>query len=238
MGFYFLYDFKILKNNPAFKYHYMIKHLIHDGDYIVDIGANLGYFSKNFVRLSPKGKVLSIEPIPMFYKALKRLLKKYKNVEVVHCALGNEEGVVTMVLPETNGMLRTGLPHIIDKDEKEVKNTAQVVVKKGSDLLRKLNKIDYIKCDIEGYEAVVFEELKNILKKHLPTVQIEISPKNVEAIFNLMEGLGYIQYGIANFKIVREQNRTQKEQGDYLFVHQDKVEDFEKEMKQKKVFDA
>ena len=71
-AFYFLYDLGFLKNDARFKYHYMVKKLIQPDFVVVDIGANLGYFAKNFARLTPKGKVIAIETVPMFYAVLKQ----------------------------------------------------------------------------------------------------------------------------------------------------------------------
>ena len=222
-----MYNLGALKNNPSFKYHYMIKELIEEDYTIVDIGANLGYFSKNFAKLTPKGKVLSIEPVRPFYEVLSHFMKKYKHAEVVNYALGEENGSITMVLPESNGMIRTGLPHVAEsEEEKKLHKTHEVEVVRGSDLLGKLGKIDYIKCDIEGYEAVVFNQIKEVVTKEKPIVQIEIDQKNEAKMLQYFSELGYVQYGIANFKIVKEAGK-QQEQGDYLFVHESKVETFE-----------
>lgn len=51
--FYWMFDFNLLKGKQAFKYHYLIKKVIQPDFVVVDIGANLGYFSKNFARLTP-----------------------------------------------------------------------------------------------------------------------------------------------------------------------------------------
>lgn len=50
-SFYFLFDLKLLKYNSTFKYHYFVRNLIEKDDYVLDLGANLGYFAKNFSRL-------------------------------------------------------------------------------------------------------------------------------------------------------------------------------------------
>ncbi len=63
-SFYLLYDLNLLKNKKSFKYHYMVKEFIKDGDIIIDIGANLGYFSKTFARMSPSGKVIELNHFP------------------------------------------------------------------------------------------------------------------------------------------------------------------------------
>lgn len=221
-GFYLLYNLNLLKNKQSFKYHYAIKHLIKPEFTVVDIGANLGYFTKNFSKLAYRGKVVAIEPVPPFYATLKFFLGKKKNVTMYNCALGTENGKITMVLPETNGMLRTGLPHIPDVTEDTTQQkTTDVEIRKGSELLESLDRIDYIKCDIEGYEWTVFSEIKPIIEKQRPIVQLEIDPRNVDEMLQLFKELDYLQYGIKDFKFVLDQG-SQAEQGDYLFVPQEK----------------
>lgn len=223
-SFYFLYDLGFLKNDKRFKFHYAVKKLIKPEYTVVDIGANLGYFSRNFARLASKGKVISIEPVPQFFDVLDSFMKRYPNSMRYNVALGLEEGKITMVLPKSNGMIRTGLPHIAENsDEQKLHDTKEVNIVKGSELLGDLDRIDYIKCDIEGYELNVFKEIKPLLERHKPIVQIEIAPKNLEEMCQLFAGLGFLQFGIVNGKIIQE-NGQQEEEGDFLFIHSSKVE--------------
>lgn len=236
-SFYLMYDLGFLKKNKEYKYHYIIKEIIEPEYSIVDIGANLGYFSKNFARLTPKGKVLSIEPIPPFYDVLKRFLSKFSQVTVINCALGSEKGVLTMVMPETDGVMRTGLPHVArNEEEKKLYKTQDVDVLVGSELLGNLDKIDYIKCDIEGYEWIVFSEIKNVIATKRPLVQIEISPDNVPNMLEYFSSLDYVQYGVADFKVVKEKDGVQKEQGDFLFVPREAAISFENKLKKRGKF--
>jgi FkbM family methyltransferase len=224
--FYWMYDWNVLKGKPAFKYHYLIKKVIQPDFSIVDIGANLGYFSKNFARLTPKGKVVSIEPIPLFYEVLSILLRQYKHVAVHNVALGAEEGKVIMVLPTDDGMIRTGLPHVAQNDaELEKYQNQEVAIVRGSELLGNLEKIDYIKCDIEGYEWIVFQELEPLIAKHKPFVQLEIGDENRENMLELFDRNGYTQFGISNYQFIREIG-AQNEPGDYFFVPNERLETF------------
>jgi FkbM family methyltransferase len=222
-SYYLLYDLGLLKNDKRFKFHYAVKKLIQPEYTVVDIGANLGYFSRNFARLASKGKVISIEPVPQFFEVLDGFMKKYSNSVRYNVALGMEEGTITMVLPKSNGMIRTGLPHIAENEEEQKKHdTKEVKIVKGSELLSNLDRIDYIKCDIEGYELNVFKEISPLLEQHKPIVQIEIAPKNLDEMCRLFTDLGFEQYGIVNGKILQE-NGIQQEEGDFLFVHKSKV---------------
>lgn len=230
-GFYFLYNLGFLKGKTSFKYHYGVKTWIQPTDHVVDIGANLGYFAKTFAKLTPQGSVTCIEPIPAFYAVLKRNLSRFSHVEIFHTALGKENGTITMVLPKSNGMVRTGLPHVVRENE-SLSDSIQTEVKISAtkELFASFEKIDYIKCDIEGYEWVVFQELKEMLEAKKPTVQIEISDENVADMTAFFAELGYVQYGICDFKLVKDQI-PQQEQGDYLYIHASKEVDFLKRIR-------
>ncbi len=230
-AFYAFYDLGVLKGKKEFKYHYGVKSWIQPTDHVVDIGANLGYFAKTFAKLTPEGSLTCIEPIPAFYAVLTKNLSKFPQVKIIHTALGKENGTIDMVLPKSNGMVRTGLPHIADENETTgdyMKKTVPITSTK--ELFSTFPKIDYIKCDIEGYEWIVFQELKDTLEKHQPTVQIEISHQNETNLAQLFADLGYVQYGLSNFELVKDQI-PQKEAGDFLFVHTSKETEFLKRIK-------
>lgn len=219
-GFHTMYRLGILKGKNAFKYHYGVQKLIKETDHVVDIGANLGYFAKTFARLTPKGHLTCIEPIPAFYQVLKRNLSSYKQVTLFHTALGTENGTIEMVLPKSNGMIRTGLPHIPQEGENtEGMERISVMLSSTEELFQKITPIDYIKCDIEGYEWHVFQQLKGVIEDQKPTIQVEIAEENIAPMKEMLEGMGYLQYGIADFKIILD-NVPQKELGDFLFVHE------------------
>lgn len=230
-GFYFLYNLGLLKGKQSFKYHYFVQKVISENDTVVDIGANLGYFSKTFAKLAKKGQVISIEPVPSFYQTLTYFLGNYSNVTIHNVALGTEAGKLEMVMPESDGMIRTGLPHIArNEEEKKRHKTVEVSIVRGSELLAPLSKIDYIKCDIEGYEWTVFQEIKLVIEKHRPVIQIEIAKENELNMLAYFRSLGYLQYGLVNFQLVKEDG-NQKEEGDFLFVPEEKSEELEKRVK-------
>jgi len=54
----------------------LVKQEIHDGDTVLDIGANIGYFSLIFSKIvGNNGRVYAFEPDPNNFKILKKILK-------------------------------------------------------------------------------------------------------------------------------------------------------------------
>ena len=104
----FLYKAGLLKFNPTYEYHYFIKHLINQGDVIIDIEANLGYYSFLFAKWTGgSGKVLAVEPIKVYNEIFNEQAKKYKNITLFPYALGTEEKTVELVSSPHTGFLRT-----------------------------------------------------------------------------------------------------------------------------------
>ena len=228
-SFYALLDLGILKWDQKFKYHYKVKSFIKQDDVVFDIGANLGYFAKTFSRITPKGKVICVEPLPQYFEVLNHFLGKKKNVTLHNVALGKETGKVTMVLPMQNGMIRTGLPYISKVKTRSEERTQEVEIVHPMSLIKDEPKLDYIKCDIEGYEWIVFQELKEAIIKHRPIVQIEIADKNRQDLMDYFSTLEYVQYGIAANKVIQKDGQK-RENGDYLFVPKSKEASFLKRL--------
>src|SRR5215510_491619 len=86
-----------LKNNRSYDTHYFVKNLVRTGDTVLDIGANLGYYSVEFARLVKQtGKVYSVEPIELYRKVLSANVASLPQVKIFPYALGENEGVIKM----------------------------------------------------------------------------------------------------------------------------------------------
>ena len=217
-GFFILFDLGILKSDERFKFHYATKKLIKEGDIVLDIGANLGYFSKLFARKNTKGTLYSIEPIPMFFSRLKVILSSYSHVKLIHAALGASHGNLHMIMPVQQGVMRTGLPHVISEEEAKLNpDHLTVPVQSARDFLANLPHLDYIKCDIEGYEWTVFSTLGVELERLRPLVQIEISERYITEFCEFFKGLNYVQCGLYDGKLIEEYG-TQRVTSDFLFI--------------------
>lgn len=178
---------------PATEYVYHLAQLVRAGDTCIDIGANLGYYARTISRLAgPAGRVFAVEPVAPIRKVLSRNLRRCANVEILPYALGAEARDVVMGNDSAreSGYFGTGQNFVNDSGEKpDVEFTARM--RRGSELFADLQRLDFIKCDIEGYELTVMREMRPLLEQFHPTVLIETGGDNRPGIIRLFTELGY-----------------------------------------------
>lgn len=178
---------------PETEYVYHLPQLVRAGDTCIDIGANLGYYARTISRLAgPAGRVYAVEPVAPIRKVLSRNLRRCGNVDILPYALGTESKPISMANDSARetGYFGTGQNFVNEGGGKaDVEFTAQM--RRGSELFGKLERLDFVKCDIEGYEVVVINEMRPLLEKFRPTVLIETGGANRPQIVALFTELGY-----------------------------------------------
>jgi FkbM family methyltransferase len=219
-----LYKAGLLRNNPSYRYHYFAKNLVSAGDTVLDLGANLGYYSNLFQQwIGPQGKLYAVEPVIPFNEILQWRLSSKKHVTILPYALGTEEKDITLVIPKNLSYLSTGLPNVYDSDthgnldQYGFKFNAKM--KKGSELFKNLDRLDFVKCDIEGYEEFVLPELKDVLTKHKPIIQVETWGTHKKVVEDFLHSIGYRQYHLQNHKLRPSEPGHADTIVDFIFVH-------------------
>ena len=225
-SYFFLYRTGFLKRNPIYKYHYYVKNLIQPGDTIIDIGANLGYYSMLFSKWTgPYGRVYAVEPVSLYNKIFKELSRNRTNITLYPYALGPENKKITIVDPLTGSQndpyLKTGLLHVYDK-EKDGELSAhkyrfESEMRKPESLFAELKKIDYIKCDVEGFELEVLTQMKSLILKHKPIVQSEIAGENRGAIKDMFTELGYSAFCLEGNELKLQTGPLPIHETDFIF---------------------
>lgn len=196
-GLFFLYRrLGLGRYAPATEYVYHLPQLVGAGDVCIDIGANLGYYARPLAQLAgPEGRVYAVEPVAPIRRVLSRNLRRCPNTEILPFALGTEDRPVVMAndsVRET-GYLGTGRNAVSDKAA-EGATTFTAEMRRGSELFAQLGRLDFIKCDIEGYEVVVLGEMRGLLERFRPTVLVETAGDNRPQIVRLFTELGYRGY--------------------------------------------
>lgn len=160
----------------------------------IDIGCHLGSVLDRFVRMSPDGQHIAVEPIP--HKAA-WLRRKYPGVEVHQNALGDEERVLEFYHDPRNSGFSGLKPHGSGE-----KKTIEVLCRRLDDIVPAGRPIGFIKLDVEGAEFSVFRGARRALAENRPVVLFECTRSGLSMfglephhVFDLLTGeLGYCVY--------------------------------------------
>ena len=211
---------------------YFTQRIVNEGDTVLDIGANLSYYSYFLAKkIGNSGKLLAVEPIPLFAEVWKKNMSKYKNedIKLFNCALGDvEKAAVDMSIPIVNGVVRHGLTKIDGQKNERVHEKLlefKVPMHIGDQLLlnENLSQLDFIKCDVEGYEQFVMPSLKKTISKFKPLIQIELNGKeNRENVVSFLLSLNYAIYILVNNKLKQIQKTEIHDYNqDFYFLNND-----------------
>jgi len=139
----------------------LLKKILKPGMIFVDIGANIGYFSLVSAKLvGDQGQVYAFEPDPDNFNLLEKNIKvnNYKNIIAVNKAVSDKSGKARLYLEPDN---LCGHSLVVKNGNKFVE--VEIII---LDEFLKDKKIDVIKIDVEGFEPVVLEGMKNIIKNN------------------------------------------------------------------------
>lgn len=222
-SYFALYRLGILRMSGNYAHHYFVKRFINRGDVVVDIGANLGYYSILFAGwVGRQGRVYSVEPVAIYNRIFGEQSARFPQITLYPYALGLQEKEMIMVESPHTGYLCTGLVHVYDPavdgrlEDQEFAFSAQMKI--PSKLFGDLERIDYLKCDIEGFEYTVLNDLRHVIGRTKPTVQVEVWPQNQQAILELFGELGYRAFMLHKGQLMQY---AQGMEGDFIFIHPD-----------------
>lgn len=215
------------KHSPVYEYPRFLKHLVRQGDTVIDIGANLGYYSYILAReVGLQGKVYAVEPVKPILGVLKRNLRGCGNTEIMPYALGSEDKCILMGNDSSKytGYMGTGRNYVMNDGEytkAEVEFAAEM--RRGSELFAGLERLDFIKCDIEGYETVVIPEMAPVIERFMPVVLLETGGPNRKPMLKLFREWGYAGYVLEDGKLVSVMRAPEK---DIVFIPGHRHDDF------------
>ncbi len=137
----------------------MLEDIIKPEMTVLDIGANIGYYSLMMLELiGNKGKLIAVEPSPSNIEILKKnlLLNKYNNIEVHNAAISDENGTKKFFLSEMSNL------NTLNYTEKKSLNltgeTINVKTLTVPQIMEGRN-LDLIRMDVEGHEVEVLNGL-------------------------------------------------------------------------------
>ncbi len=159
----------------------------------VDVGAHLGSILSEFVRLSPSGRHIAIEPIPAKARRLKR---KFPHVEVHQVALGAETRDVEFHYnPRRSGF--SGLARPLGQAESR---RITVKCRRLDDIVPPNMPIGFIKVDVEGAELHVLNGSRRVIAESQPIIVFECTASGLSAFglkpAQILSFFSDIHYGV------------------------------------------
>ncbi len=186
--------FKYIKKNEIFT--------------VIDVGANLGFFSKTVRHFFPSSKIYAIEPVPSVRTCLEENFKNDKLLKSVGVALSNKQGSVRM---STSG---------INTQNSMVSNSGNLVVPATTlNMFTKKNyisQIDLLKIDTETFEAHVLRggDRALAITKYL-LLEVNLVNNNDKYTFSSLIALLFSKN--YNFQLIKIKNYSQNPDRDELF---------------------
>ena len=165
----------------------MLPDLVCSGDWVMDIGANVGQYTKRLSDLvGPTGRVLAFEPVPQTFALLAANAERFAhaNVTLFNAAVSSRLDVLGMSIPRFN----TGLVNYYEAHLTQDAAAGVQVLTMSIDALAIAHPVSLIKIDAEGHEAHVLGGMQSLLRHHHPSLIVETGSA---ALIQGLADLGY-----------------------------------------------
>ncbi|GAB4192600.1 MAG: hypothetical protein Tsb0015_14870 [Simkaniaceae bacterium] len=158
--------------------------IIQDRSVILDIGANIGWFSLVMGKRFPRARIFGFEVIndTFGYYLSNITLNNLKNIKALNLGISDFNGTDTFYFSEESSSLASSKniiqysgSHIVNCDVK----TLDAIVEE-----LELDSLDLMKCDVEGGELKVLKGGAETIDKHNPVILMEVFHKWLECFQN------------------------------------------------------
>jgi FkbM family methyltransferase len=167
----------------------LVQRLVSPGDTVVDVGANIGYYTLQFARLvGATGKVVAFEPDPHNFALLEENVWQngYRNVTLVRAAVAARSGGVRLHLNAANhGDHRI---YASDPGRPAIDVEAVALDEYFAD---HAGLLDLVKIDVQGAEAGVFAGMRRLMaEQRVARVLSEFWPRGLKVAGG--DGAGFL----------------------------------------------
>jgi FkbM family methyltransferase len=175
--------------------------LIPDLSLALDVGGNYGQTVEHLRGAFPSATIISFEPVPAIFAALKRATSHDNGVECIQAAVGAEAGTAEMTAVEHTGH------NTLNTSARPDAPTVSVPVITLDEFCRQrgISKIDLLKIDTEGYEVPVLEGAREFLSSRsiraiLVECEFQENPAEPHGdFFRIAELLMPLGYSVVSF---------------------------------------
>jgi len=207
----------------------MIENLVGKGSCVLDVGANIGWYSINLAAARRDIKLCAFEPIPRTYETLQKNIKlnHLTNIQANNFGFSDKPGVFPFYYyPEGSG--NASLSNLTGREDI---SSIECKLSTIDDYVQEENiKVDFIKCDVEGAELLVFRGGVMTIERDKPIVFSEILRKwsakfdyNPNDIFEFFQSLGYRAFSVKGEKLkdfIKMDESTVET--NFFFLHKEK----------------
>ncbi|AFY34957.1 FkbM family methyltransferase [Calothrix sp. PCC 7507] len=166
---------------------------------VIDIGANIGYYSLLAASQCPRGKVLSFEPDNKNFQLLKTSIAYNQFEEIIQAYnLAVSDANKTIIISDLGNTANSGA-RFTAEDENLLKSLIsapdayfQKIEAIQLDTFLTEIRVDVVKIDIEGHEPYAILGMLNILKRDQPIIFAELAPSNIKLLGG-MEAADFLQ---------------------------------------------
>jgi len=159
----------------------LIKNEVSSGDIVLDIGANIGYYTLIFSKLvGNRGMVYAIEPEPknleLLYENIK--MNSRNNIKVIPKAISDKDKLTRLYLHPQN----IGDHRLYDSgDQRNYVEVESITLNYYFNYMIMDRHVDFIKMDIQGSEFNAFIGMSKIIRAN-PSLKLitEYSPSMIE----------------------------------------------------------
>lgn len=138
----------------------LLNKYIKKGDVVLDIGANIGFYTKILSGLvGDTGKIYAFEPDKTNFAHLINNTENLKNVEFINKAVSDKSGTITLYQSDLLNVDHKTYPTEDYTSKTEIECVA-------IDDMIPNHKVDFIKIDIQGFEYFAFQGMKEIFKQN------------------------------------------------------------------------
>jgi FkbM family methyltransferase len=166
---------------------------------VLDVGANNGFTALRICGIEGVQNVIAFEPDPANFEKARSNIGLNSNpekIKLLNIGLGSRAAVLELYTPidGNSGAMR------VSNDPSADRTTSKINVERLDDLMMKLDldRVDFIKIDVEGYEMEVLRGAADTLRDFRPKLFIEIDDSNLSDqsssardLIGFLMGLGY-----------------------------------------------
>jgi FkbM family methyltransferase len=195
--------------------------LVKRGDFVADLGANLGMYALEFSELAgPAGKVYSVEPIASNFQVLEAVVRKrgLTNVQIYRAAIGSQAGRQEMIIPNTNGFTGFYSAHFNRGNEEGSIESVEVLALDDLWRQNEMQNLDFIKADVAGAELDVIAGAKSLIGTLRPGMLMGVSRRTGDNTLNALRDFGYRAF-LYRDRLVETSNYLAANSYHYFFLH-------------------